>query len=110
MTRYCLTLDLKDDPALIAEYEQHHKAVWPEIIASIKDAGITDMQIFRFHTRLFMIMEVAETFSFEKKQNADQNNPKVVEWEDLMWRYQQRLPGSRQGEKWMLMEKIFALP
>jgi len=109
MTRYCLTLDLKDDPALIAEYEQQHKAVWPEIINSIKEAGITDMQIYRFNTRLFMIMEVDETFSFEKKQESDINNPKVAEWEALMWKYQQSMPGSREGEKWMLMEKIFAL-
>jgi L-rhamnose mutarotase len=110
MNRYCFTLDLKDDPQLILEYEEYHRAVWPEIISSIKDAGIADMQIYRYGTRLFMIMETDETFSFERKKEMDETNPKVQEWEELMWKFQQPLPGSKEGEKWMLMEKIFELP
>ena len=109
MKRYCLTLDLKDDPKLINEYEEYHKKVWPEIIASIKGAGIEQMEIYRYGTRLFMIMEVDDDFSFEKKTVADQNNPKVQEWEQLMWTYQQPLAGAAKGEKWMLMKKIFGL-
>src|SRR5665647_2349721 len=109
MTRYCLTLDLKNDPELISQYEQYHKEVWPEIISSIKDSGITHMQIYRYDTRLFMIMEVTDDFSFEKKQQADEANSKVQEWEELMWKYQQALPGTAAGEKWKLMDKIFDL-
>ncbi|KAA9037581.1 L-rhamnose mutarotase [Ginsengibacter hankyongi] len=109
MTRYCLTLDLKNDPELISQYEQYHKEVWPDIISSIKDSGITHMQIYRYDTRLFMIMEVTDDFSFEKKQQADNANAKVQEWEELMWKYQQALPGSAAGEKWKLMDKIFDL-
>ena len=109
MKRYCLTLTLKNDPELIREYEEHHKAVWPEIISSIKDAGIENMQIYRYGTRLFMIMEVNDDFSFEKKQQADKNNAKVQEWEELMWKYQQPLKGAAKGEKWILMDKIFEL-
>ncbi len=109
MKRYCLTLDLKDDPELIIEYEENHKRVWPEIISSIKEAGIEQMEIYRHGTRLFMIMEVNDDFSFEKKQRADMSNPKVQEWEELMWKYQQPVAGSAKGEKWMLMKKIFEL-
>ena len=109
MKRYCLTLDLKNDPGLIRQYEKYHKDVWPEIIKSIRDSGIINMQIYRFETRLFMIMEVDEDFSFEKKQQADLNNAKVQEWEELMWKYQQQLQGSEEGEKWKLMDKIFEL-
>lgn len=109
MKRYSLTLDLKNDPELIREYEEHHKTVWPEIISSIKDAGIENMQIYRVGTRLFMIMEVNDNFSFEKKQESDSKNAKVQEWENLMWKYQQPIKGSAKGEKWILMEKIFDL-
>lgn len=108
--RYCLTLDLKNDPKLIAEYEQHHQAVWPEIVKSIKESGITHMEIYRYHTRLFMIMEVNENFSFKAKAAADAASQKVQEWETLMWKYQQALPGAKPGEKWQLMENIFSLP
>lgn len=109
MDRYCLALDLKNDPALIAEYEVWHQEVWPEIIESIRSEGIESMQLYRFSNRLFMIMEVNEEFSFEKKGAADAGNVKVQEWEELMWKYQQAIPGSKPGEKWVLMNKIFEL-
>jgi L-rhamnose mutarotase len=107
--RYCLTLDLKDDPQLIAEYKKHHEKVWPEILKSIKDSGIEDMQIYLFGTRMFMIMDVNDTFSFEAKGAADRANPKVAEWERLMWKFQSPLPQAKPGEKWLLMERVFKL-
>ncbi len=107
--RYALTLDLKDDSNLIAEYEAYHRAVWPEIVKTIKDAGIVEMEIFRWGNRLFMIMEVDENFSFEAKAASDAANQKVQEWERLMWNYQQALPGALPGEKWQLMKPIFLL-
>ena len=107
MKRYCLTLDLKNDPELIRLYEEHHKKVWPEILRSIRDAGIEKMEIYRYNTRLFMIMETNDDFSFEKKKIGDMQNEKVQQWEQLMWKYQQALPGASPGEKWILMKKIF---
>jgi L-rhamnose mutarotase len=107
--RYCLTLDLKDDPKLIAEYKRYHEKIWPEITKTIKDAGILDLEIYLRGTRMFMILEVDETFSFEKKAEADRANPKVQEWENLMWKFQQALPDARPGEKWLLTERVFKL-
>lgn len=109
MKRYCLALDLKDDSALIAEYEAWHQNVWPEILQSIKESGIEHMDIYRTGNRLFMIMEVNDAFNFESKAAADAANEKVQEWEMLMWKYQQALPGSKSGEKWKLMENIFSI-
>jgi L-rhamnose mutarotase len=109
MRRYCLTLDLKDDPAGIAEYESHHKNVWPEILRSIRESGIETLEIYRFQTRLFMLMDVTDSFSFEKKNASDMANPRVQQWETLMWKYQQALPSSTPGEKWKVMDKIFEL-
>jgi L-rhamnose mutarotase len=109
MKRYCLTLDLKKNADLIRQYEDHHKNVWPEIIESIKGAGIEKLEIYRFSTRLFMIMEVNENFSFERKAMADEQNEAVRKWESLMWNYQQPLAEATKGEKWMLMDKIFDL-
>jgi L-rhamnose mutarotase len=107
--RYTLTLDLKDDPRLIAEYKRYHQKIWPEITRSIKDAGILDLEIYLHGTRMFMVLEVDETFSFEKKAEADRTNLKVQEWENLMWKFQKALPQARPGEKWLLMERIFKL-
>lgn len=109
MKRYCFTLDLIDDDELIAAYKQYHKAIWPEIVESIKSSGINDMEIYLSGTRLFMIMETDDTFSFENKAKADLENPKVQEWETLMWNYQKALPNAKPGEKWRLMDQIFKL-
>lgn len=81
MKRYAFGLDLANDPQLIQEYEVYHQGVWPEIKASIKDAGIVNMEIYRIENRLFMIMDVDESFSFERKAKMDRDNPKVQEWE-----------------------------
>lgn len=67
------------------------------------------MEIFRFQNRLCMIMETEDAFTFERKQQLDAQNPKVADWEELMWTYQQPLKGAAGGEKWMLMDKIFDL-
>lgn len=107
--RYCLTLDLQDDPELIAEYKKYHERIWPEITRSIKDAGIEDMEIYLLGTRMFMVLETNDCFSFEAKANADQSNPKVQAWEELMWKFQKPLPQAAPGEKWLLMERIFKL-
>ena len=109
MTRYCLALDLKDDETLIAEYEKMHREVWPEIISSIKNADIENLEIYRIGNRLFMILEAGANFSFEKKAAMDAANETVQRWEELMWKYQQALPTAKPGEKWMMMDKIFSL-
>ncbi len=109
--RHCFALDLKDDPTLIAEYERWHApgGVWSEILESIRAAGITGLDIYRTGNRLFMVMEVNDEFSFEKKAAADAANPRVQAWEELMWQFQQPLPWAKEGEKWVLMNKIFEL-
>jgi len=106
-----MTLDLINDPSLIAEYEYWHKSenVWPEIKKSIVDSGITNMEIYRVDTRLFMIMETEDNFDFNHKATMDVANPKVQEWEKLMWKFQQSIPSAKPGEKWVLMDKIFQL-
>jgi L-rhamnose mutarotase len=109
MKRFCLALDLKEDTKLISEYEDYHKNVWPEIIKSIKESGIEILDIYRTGNRMFMIIEAKEDFSFEKKFSMDSKNPKVQEWEHLMWKFQQALPWAKTGEKWILMDKIFSL-
>jgi L-rhamnose mutarotase len=107
--RFCFTLDLKNNPDLIAEYKRYHEKIWPEITESIHSSGIEHMEIYLLGTRMFMVMDVNESFSFEKKAKADQQNPKVQEWEKLMWKFQQALPQAKSGEKWLRMERIFKL-
>lgn len=104
--KYALLLDLKNDQQLISEYEKYHQNVPDEIVKSIKDAGIISLDIYRWENRLFMLLETEDDFSFEIKKQMDEANPHVLRWEELMWNYQQALPGVNPGEKWQLMERI----
>lgn len=109
--KLCYTCDLIDKPELIEKYKHYHSKdnAWPEITKSIKDSGIVDMEIYLVGNRLFMIMQVDETFSPERKQKMDATNSKVQEWENLMWHFQQAAPGAKEGEKWLPMEQIYKL-
>lgn len=109
MKKYALALDLKDDAQLIAEYEALHRDIAPQIRQSITDAGITQMEIFRFADRMFMVIEAADDFSFAEKAAADAANPHVKAWEQLTWKFQRAIPGAKPGEKWVVMDKIFEL-
>lgn len=107
MIRYCFVLDLIDYESLINEYVNHHKAVCPEILKSIKDSGIDNAEIYLVQNRLFMIIEADDSFSLEKKGDMDSSNETVQKWETIMWDYQKELPNSKPREKWKQMDCIF---
>jgi L-rhamnose mutarotase len=110
-TRHCLATDLKDNPELIAKYKEYHQAGngFPEVAKSIRDAGIVEMEIYLINNRLFMIMDVDDSFDPVAKAAADAQCPVVQKWETLMWQFQQALPWAKEGDKWLPMEEIFKL-
>jgi len=106
--RHCLLLDLKDDPALIAEYEAHHRRIWPEVAAHLHEQGVLSMEIYRLGTRLCMVMETDDAvYNPERMAQAQAEDPKLREWEDLMWRFQAPTPWTPAGEKWVAAQRIF---
>ena len=109
MKRHCFTLDLKPCDKLIKAYDEWHAKVWPQVIHNIIACGIREMQIYRVNTRLFMVIDVNESFSFEKKVTTESANKKVQEWNALMLQFQEPLVYAKPGEKWVLMDKIFDL-
>ena len=109
--RYCLALDLKPDPDLMEQYEAHHRAVWPEVIDHLRAHGIVGMEIFRLGTRLVMFMETDDAvFDPQRMAAAERDNPRIREWEALMWRFQAPTPWTPEGGKWTPMTRIFNLP
>ena len=111
MKRFVFALDLADDPQAIAEYEAWHRAdrIWPSVVASLRQSGLTALEIFRTGNRLCLILEAPDDFSLEAKAAADASNPRVQDWERLMWTFQRALPWAAPGEKWVRMQPIFSL-
>lgn len=109
--RYCQTLDLKDDPKLIAEYRKRHSQAeaWPEILAGIRSVGILEMEIYILDTRLFMILETPLDFDWDTAMAKLATLPRQPEWEEYMSIFQVAAPGATSAEKWKLMERMFHL-
>lgn len=109
MKTFCLVLDLKDDPDLIAEYKRYHQIenVPSGVLANIRGYGIVSEEIYLAGNRMVMILKTEDSFSLEAKRTTDANNLEMQRWEELMWKYQSPLPFAQPGEKWVLAEKIF---
>jgi L-rhamnose mutarotase len=111
MQRLYFALDLHNDRALIEEYERWHQPnnVWPEIVESLRAAGICELEILRCGNRLIMVIEAPAEFSVTRLAVLESANPKIRAWEDLMWRFQLPLPFANVGEKWVPMKSLFSL-
>lgn len=109
--RYCQTLNLKNNPALIAEYRKIHsrEEAWPEIRKGIREVGILEMGIYIYGCSLFMIVETPLDFNWDKAMEQLSQLPRQTEWEDYVSRFQECIPGSTSSEKWKLMERMFYL-
>lgn len=109
MTRAVLATDLKDDPSIIAAYLEHHRRVWPEVIASLRRAGIRAMDIYMLGRRLVMIVETDGRDLREVFATHVAAGGRVAEWEALMKSMQQPPPGASPGEWWTRMQPVFRL-
>ena len=109
MKRFCQTLKLKEDPALVREYVRVHQEVWPEIKAGIREVGITDMEIYIHENTLFMIMETTDDFDWFKDNARLSTLPRQAEWEAYVSRFQQTTSTAKSSERCTLMERIMKL-
>ena len=110
MKRYACTVDLKDDPEIIARYVEHHRAVWSEVEAALRDIGIERMLIWRLDQRLFMFVETRDDFEWERDfARYAANGGRIAEWQAMMESFQQPVAGAKPGEWWAQMELVYAL-
>jgi len=108
MKKYCFALDLIDDKNLIRKYKEYHRNFWRELREHSKKQGITKMEIYNVSNRLFMVMETSDDYNpYRKPDPNDPMEKRSLEWEELMSQFQK--PILNEGEKWVLMEKIFEL-
>ena len=108
--RYVLTVNLKDDPAVIDAYRQHHRQVWPEVVDSLRHAGVEQMDIHLLGRQLVMVLEISDGLDFRRTLAAHvASSPRVAEWERLMKSLQEPAPDAQPGEWWATMEPVFSL-
>ena len=108
MTRQVLAVDLRDDPKAIATYREYHERVWPEVLDSLRIAGVERMDIHLLGRRLVMIVDLRDGADFARAFGERiASSPRVAEWEQLMRSLQERIPGSPADAWWAPMENVF---
>lgn len=110
MKHFGLTINLKDDPALIEEYKTYHRDAWKETLAGLKAVGITKMNIYLLGRQLFMAMETVDNFDIERDfPRYLEHDPKCREWDELMRTFQEPVEEAQTDEWWAKMESVFEL-
>ena len=108
--RHVFTLNLKDDPAIVDAYRRHHRAVWPEVQASLRRVGVEQMDIYLLGRRLVMVVEMRDGRDYRDAFRAHaSSSQRVAEWERLMKSLQEPAAEAGAGEWWAVMEPVFHL-
>lgn len=108
VNRHVLTVDLRDDPAAIQAYVEHHERVWPEVLDSLRRAGVRAMDIYLLERRLVMVIELQPGLDVQRVFASHMAaGPRVTEWERLMKSLQQPPPGAAPGTGWTPMRRVF---
>jgi L-rhamnose mutarotase len=109
MQSYGMTLMLRDDPEKIEQYKHHHREVWPEVAAKLREIGVQEMRIYLLGRRLFMYMEAVDGFDPAPAFARAMDDPRYREWEELMSSLQERAPEAPPDAWWAPMEEVFDL-
>jgi L-rhamnose mutarotase len=104
MPRYAFKLRIKPDA--IDEYEREHQRVWPELLAKLKEVGISEYSIFRRSQDLFLCLRVDD---FERAWNQLDQDPVNQRWQAIMSRLFEPVPDLRPGERFAMLREVFYL-
>ena len=105
LKRYAFMLWLR--PGAAAAYEEAHRAVWPEMLALLKRAGISEYSIYRRDELLILALRAAD---FESAWQQIESDPINTRWQQAMTPFFAPIKGLRPGERFPMMEEVFYLP
>ena len=104
MARYAFKLRIKEDA--IDEYEREHQRVWPELLARLKQVGISDYSIFRRGQELVLCLRVDD---FDRAWDELDRDPVNRRWQEFMSRLFEPVPDKTNGERFAMMKEVFYL-
>src|ERR1700722_17203379 len=104
MSRYAFKLRIREDA--IEEDERGHLRVWPELLAKLKEVGISEYSIFRRGQDLVLSLRVE---NFEKAWDELDKDPVNLRWQEFMERVCEPVPDQQPGERFAMMKEVFYL-
>lgn len=106
MQRIAFLLRLK--PGTGAAYDKDHAAVWPEMLALLKRAGISEYSIFRRDELLVLTMHLEE--DFDTVWDRIEADPVNARWQKAMSAYFLAVQETRLGERFPFVKEVFWMP
>ena len=104
MPRFAFRLRVHEDR--IADYDEAHRHVWPELLDVIKAAGISNYSIFRRGTELFFVMTADD---FEASWEEICNSKVNARWQAAMAPLFDRPDRCDPHERFPMMSEVFHL-
>ena len=101
MPRVAFRLRIKADA--IEGYEKDHARDGPELLAKLKEVGISDYSIFRRDQDLILI----SSGRLDAAWDALATDPVNLRWQAEMAKYFEPVPGLRPGERFAMMKEVF---
>jgi L-rhamnose mutarotase len=105
MPRVAFLLRLR--PGTEEAYEEAHKAVWPEMLALLKSAGVSQYSIFRRDQLLVLTLQVDD---FDETWARIEANPINTKWQAAMAPYFAPLDPLKPGERFPMLREVFFMP
>ena len=106
MKRVAFILKVRQDK--IAEYKEHHKKVWPEMLDALQRTGWRNYSLFlRDDGLLFGCFEAEESFKASLEGMAREEVNK--RWQNFMTPYFEGLGGAHADENMQELEEVFHL-
>lgn len=85
MQRQCFSFQIR--PGTQGEYQKRHDEIWPELVAELKDAGLSNYTLFRYdddHVIGYVECEPDAATCFGKLALADANTRWSKWFEDII--------------------------
>ncbi len=105
MRRICFTLQVK--PERLEEYRRRHAAVWPDMLAALRDAGWHDYSLFLRDDGLLVGYFLTDDLdaSLDAMEATDVN----ARWQAEMAPFFADLPGGRRDRGFIVLDEVFHL-
>jgi hypothetical protein len=105
-----LTANLVADKKLQQEYLNYHATQfekWPDIAKGFCNADFQQLLIFRNGRQLMLVISIPKGERLDKlNPRTTKNNPKMVEWNKIMGKYQEGIEGTKVNETWVFLKKL----
>lgn len=88
------------------EYDQEHLRVWPELLAKLKEVGISRYSIFRRDQDLVLVMDVED---FDAAWSKLESDPVNLKWQEKMSAIFEPISGLKPGERFAMLDEVFYL-